>query len=112
MRFVTFLLVFSIISLVGCVVFAYFWIDCSISLTYMKQAYDSEKNSVENLQFLILSEWKGITENELQAKLESAIKKTPEHNLFIKKEENIIWFDQTAFNIKGGKLESIGKIVY
>lgn len=67
----------------------------------MRQVYDSEKSSLEKLQFLILSEWKGITENEFQTKLESAIKKTTEHNLFI---ENIIWFDHTAFNIKDGKL--------
>ena len=31
-------------------------------------------------------------------------KKTTEHDLFIRKEENIIWFDQAAFNIKDGKL--------
>ena len=70
----------------------------------MRQVYDSEKSSLEKLQFLILSEWKGIIENELQTKLESAIKKTTEHDLFIRKEENIIWFDHTAFNIKDGKL--------
>ena len=102
--FVTLLLVFSIVGLVGCVVFTYFWTDCSISLAYMRHVYDSEKSSLKNLQFLPLSEWKRIIENEFQTKLESAIKKTTEHDLFIKKEENIIWFDQIAFNIKDGKL--------
>lgn len=73
--FFTILLVFSIVGLVGCVVFAYFWTDCSISLAYMRHVYDSEKSSLENLQLLVLSDWKGIIENELQTKPESAIKK-------------------------------------
>jgi Flp pilus assembly protein TadB len=100
-----------VIAVFGCLVLAYLWIDRSISLTYMQQSYETERSSVESLQKLITSEWKGMPEAQLQKKLEQAAAQMPERAVVVKKEDESIWFDQVAFNIKQGKLDSIGKSV-
>lgn len=96
------------ISLLVCAVLAYLWIDRSISLSYMTQSYETERSSVENLQRLIVLEWKGIPESRLQEKLESAAAKMPDRSVVVKNEGSVIWFDQVAFNIKNGRLDSVG----
>lgn len=104
------LLTISLVTaLMGCLVLAYLWIDRSISLTYMQQSYETERSSVESLQKLIASEWKGMPEAQLQMKLEQAAARMSERAVVVKKEDESIWFDQVAFNIKQGKLDSIGK---
>lgn len=111
MRSTIILSVSLVISLIGCVVLACFYIDQTISLFYMGQECHLERISARDLQYLLLSEWKGMPEDKLQAKLERIVNKAPkEYYLFVKKdeEEDIIWVDQIPFNIKNGKLESIG----
>ena len=98
-------------AMTGCLVLAYLWIDRSISLTYMQQSYETERSSVESLQKLIAFEWKGMTEAQLQKKLEQAVMQMPGRAIVVKKEDESIWFDQVAFNIKQGKLDSIGKSI-
>lgn len=98
-----------VIAVIGCLVLAYLWIDMSISLTYMKQSYETERSAVENLQKLVASEWKGMPEAQVQKKLEQTAAQMPERSVVVKKEEESIWFDQVAFNIKQGKLDSVGK---
>jgi non-ribosomal peptide synthetase component F len=98
-----------VISVLGCLVLAYLWIDRSISLSYMQQSYETERHSVESLQKLIASEWKGIPEAQVQKKLEQVAAQMPERTVVVKKEDESIWFDQVAFNIKQGKLDSVGK---
>lgn len=95
-------------SLICCAVLAYFWIDRSISLSYLRQSYETERSSVEDLQKLIASEWKGLPEGQVQRKLEQAAAKMPERRIVVKKEGSIIWFDQVPFNIEQGRLESVG----
>ena len=70
-----------VISIFTCVVLTYFWIDRSISLGYMRQSYEMEKNSVKILQKLISLEWKGMPEEQLQARLESAAKEMTDADL-------------------------------
>ena len=96
------------ISLLACAVLAYLWLDRSISLSYMKQSYETERSSVESLQKLLALEWKDLPEGQLREKLESAVAKMPDRGVVVKKEESVIWFDQVAFNIKNGKLDSVG----
>ena len=96
-----------VISIFTCMVLTYFWIDRSISLGYMRQLYEMEKNSVKILQKLISLEWKGMPEEQLQARLESAAKEMTDIGAVIKKQESILWFNQVAFIIKKGKLEKI-----
>jgi ABC-type multidrug transport system fused ATPase/permease subunit len=106
----TLLLTISVVTaFIGCVVFAYLWIDRSISLSYMQQSYETERSSVESLQKLIASEWKGMPEAQVQKKLEQVAAQMPERAVVVKKEDESIWFDQVTFNIKQGKLDSVGK---
>jgi ABC-type multidrug transport system fused ATPase/permease subunit len=98
-----------VVAVLGCLLLAYLWIDRSISLSYMQQSYETERNSAETLQKLIASEWKGMPEAQVQKKLEQAAAQMPERAVVVKKEDDSIWFDQVAFNIKQGKLESVGK---
>ena len=95
----------------GCLVLAYLWIDRSISLSYMQQAYETERSSVEILQKLVASEWKDMPESQVQKKLEQVAAQMPRRNVVVKRENESIWFDQVAFNIKQGKLDSVGKAV-
>jgi hypothetical protein len=75
----------------------------------MQQSYETERNSVETLQKLIASDWKGMPEAQVQKKLEQAAAQMPERAIVVKREDESIWFDQVAFNIKQGKLDSVGK---
>lgn len=108
----TMLLTISLVTAVaGCLVLAYLWIDRSISLSYMQQSYETERSSVEILQKLVASEWKDMPESQVQKKLEQVAAQMPRRNVVVKKEDESIWFDQVAFNIKQGKLDSVGKAV-
>jgi hypothetical protein len=97
------------VSLLGSSLLAYLWIDRSISLSYLKQSYDTERSSVENLQELIALEWKGLPEDQLQKKLEKAASQLSGRAVVVKKDGSIMWFDQVAFNIKQGKLDTVGQ---
>lgn len=96
------------ISLLACAVLAYLWLDRSISLSYMRQSYETERSSVESLQKLIALEWMDLPEDQLREKLEKSAAKMPEQSVVVKKEGSAIWFDQVAFHIKNGKLDSVG----
>ena len=96
-------------SLLGCVVLAYLWIDRSISLSYMQISYETERTSVESLQKIIASEWKDMPESQVAKKLGQVAAQMPQREVVVKKEEESIWFDQIAFNIKQGKLDSVGR---
>jgi hypothetical protein len=96
-------------SLLGSALLAYLWIDRSISLGYLQQSYDTERSSVESLQKLVALEWKGLPEDQIKKKLEKAASQMPGRGVVVKKEGSVIWFDQVAFNIKKGKLDTIGR---
>lgn len=98
------------ISLASCVVLTYLWIDKSISLSYLQQSYEAERQSVEILERLVASEWRGMTEDAVLKKLEEAASKTGRSPVVVKREGDVIWFDQIRFNIERGKLSSVGAI--
>lgn len=98
-----------VVTVMGCLLLAYRLIDRSISLSYLEQSYETQRHSSETLQKLIASDWKGMPEAQVQKKLEQAAAQMPERAVVVKKEDDSIWFDQVAFNIKQGKLESVGK---
>lgn len=111
MRRQTMLLTISLATaVIGCFVLAYLWIDRSISLSYLQKSYETERISVESLQKLVASEWKGMPEAQIQKKLEEVAAQMPERAVVLKKEDETIWFDQVAFNIKQGKLDSVGRV--
>ena len=103
-----FLSVLLIVSLICCGILTYLWINRSISLGYLQQAYQTELNSVENIQTIIALEWKGMPEEKVYLKLQQAAKMLPEQQIVLKKEGSTIWFNQIPFNIKQGKLDSVG----
>jgi HAMP domain-containing protein len=99
-----------VVAVLGCLFLAYRVIDRSISLSYLEQSYETQTNSVETLQKLIATEWKGMPEAQVQKKLEQIAAQMPERTIVVKKEDDSIWFGQVAFNIKQGKLDSVGKV--
>ena len=86
----------------------YFWIDRSITLTYTSLSYDTAQRSVDSLSALIATEWKGMSETQVQRKLERLAAQLPNDHIVVKKEGETISFDQVAFNFKDGKLDSVG----
>lgn len=96
------------VSLILCAVVTYALIDRSISYSYLELSYETERKSVEALQKLIAVEWSNMPASQVQKKLERVAAMMPEQLIIVKKEDSIIWFDQTAFKINAGKLESVG----
>jgi non-ribosomal peptide synthetase component F len=75
----------------------------------MQISYETERTSVESLQKIIASEWKDMPESQVAKKLGQVAAQMPQREVVVKKEEESIWFDQIAFNIKQGKLDSVGR---
>lgn len=74
----------------------------------MAQSYETERNSIAILEELISLEWKGISKQQLQMKLESAAKEMIYLDAVIKDDGSIIWFNQVAFILKNDKVERVG----
>ena len=49
-----------------------------------------------------------MPEEKVYLKLQQAAKMLPEQQIVLKKEGSTIWFNQIPFNIKQGKLDSVG----
>jgi hypothetical protein len=95
-------------SLLGCAVLAYLWIDRSISLSYARQSDDADIASTRRLERLLGVAWVGMTENAVLEKLQAEADRHPAENIVVKKEGDVIWFDETRFNFEQGKLKSVG----
>lgn len=94
-------------SFVGCMVFAYLWIDRSITLTYLNQDVETSNNAMRHLELLLEGEWHGMSENNILQKLELAAARSPNKKILIKKDGKIIWFDNIQFNFESGRFEGI-----
>jgi hypothetical protein len=95
------------VSLLGCAVLAYLWIDRSISLSYARQSADTDSASKRRLERLLCVAWSGMSENAVLEKLEAEAARHPAENIVVKKEGDVIWFDETKFNFEQGKLKSV-----
>ena len=96
------------VSLLGCAIFAYLWIDRSISLSYARQSADAESASIRKLERLLGVAWAGMTEDAVLKMLQAEAARHPAENIVVKKERDVIWFDETRFNFEQGKLKSVG----
>lgn len=104
----TILAVALALSLCACVLFAYLWIDRSITLTYVSAGNVQDAAATRQLEMLLGFEWQGLTEKEVLQKLQIASEKLPTAKILQKKEESVIWFDLIPFNFQDGKLVSVG----
>lgn len=104
---ITLLSVGFFISLVGCMVFAYLWIDRSITLAYVNQDVETSNNAMRHLELLLEGEWRGIPENNILQKLELAAARNPNKKILIKKDGEVIWFDNIQFNFESGRFKKI-----
>lgn len=96
-------------SLIGCAVFAYLWIDRSLSLTYMDASQRTTEQGYAQLAELVRQEWVGLPESEVLKRLQAAAAKHPQGNIVVKHDpsESVIWFGSTRFEFESGKLQSV-----
>lgn len=98
------------LALVGCTVFAYRWIDTSITLSYLDSSYHSTLRDARLAQALLEREWSGMTKQELLEKLKAEATRRGDR-AFIKTDENgIVWFSDVGdigFEFEAGKLQKV-----
>ncbi|MDB0527631.1 Imm58 family immunity protein [Ralstonia solanacearum] len=105
MKAVAAILVFAMGAVV---VLAYLWIDRSISLSYARQSERTANQSVRGLELILEREWRGLPEPEVLQKLNAVAALGAGAKIVVKKEGNVIWFDEVRFNLDEGRLKSIG----
>ena len=96
-----------IMSILGCAVFAYLWIDRSISLGYARHSADASSDSARRLERLLASAWSGMPESTVLENLQAEAARHPNENIVVKKEAETIWFDEIEFNFEHGKLQNV-----
>ena len=97
-----------LVALLGCAVFAYLWIDRSVTLGYALQSVDSGSGAIRNLRRLLESSWGGLPESDVRAMLEAAAARYPDE-IVLKEDGGVIWFDNTRFIFEEGKLKSVSR---
>lgn len=99
------LVIFIFISML----LGYAWIDRSVSLTYLKASMDSCSASERRLGRLLGDSWQGLSKAEVLAKLKAEAARHPNEKMIINVEQATIWFEDTQFNFRDGKLINIGE---
>lgn len=99
-------LIFTI-TLLSSIIFAYLWIDRSISLSYMEASFITSNNENQSLLIILNDELRGKSTQDIIKKLETIIIKHPNKNLFIKNEDDHVWFGDIKFEFKEGRLKEI-----
>lgn len=105
---VVLLVIAFVICFLGCIFFAYLWIDTSISLAYSDTSYQKSLGLKHALS-LLENEWVGISESELLEKLKAEAAHQPDEKIVIFKddESDTIVFDTIYFELESGKLKRI-----
>jgi len=93
----------------GCLFFAYLWVDRSITLSYVSQSVASAEVSRKRLEGLLEMTWKGLPEEVVLEKLKAEAARHPMEHIVVKREGNIIFFDWTQFKFDMGRLVSVGE---
>ena len=62
---------------------------------------------VQGLERLLETEWRGMPESAVLEKLQAEAARHPDE-IIVKKEAEVIWFEETRFNFEHGKLKSVG----
>ena len=95
-------------SLLGCAALAYLWIDRSITLSYVTQSADASDASVRELQYLLEDEWRGMPMEAILQKLKGAAARRPAEKIIVKREGDVIWFNDIRIDFEQGQLKSFG----
>lgn len=92
-----------------CILFAWLWIDRTITLAYVNASLDSEVRARNIITNLMESEWYGKDENYIYQKLRIEVKKRPEDIIILKKSDDGkgIDFDSFHFQFDNGKFKNI-----
>lgn len=108
-RPVSFLSIGLIMAVLGCVIFAFLWIDRSISCTYLSASLDATIGNARLVNSLLESEWSGITEQELLEKLKAEVERRKHEFVVIDvdSEQDVVWFNEVRFEFESGKLKKI-----
>jgi hypothetical protein len=94
-----------LLSLCGCVVLAYLWIDRSITLSYANASVRTSENTVKNLELLVENEWLGLTKKQVFAKLKAVVQHHPQKNVILKEDtDGSIWFEEINFIFENDRL--------
>ncbi|ASL76760.1 hypothetical protein CYD94_24765 (plasmid) [Ralstonia solanacearum] len=90
-------------------VLAYFWIDRSITVTYMKASEESSSQLTQSLERLLEQEWKGLSEVQLVEKLHRAAERDIDGaKRTIEKDGDVINFDGVCFKLVSGHVGRVG----
>jgi outer membrane lipopolysaccharide assembly protein LptE/RlpB len=95
-------------SLAACAYLLYNLIDQSISHSYLKASFSTEHSLASNLERILENELKGKTEAYVLQQLQKTAAQIPNSSVFVKKEEEAIYFEQLRFNFKDNRLINIG----
>ena len=96
-------------SLLACGIFAYLWIDRSVTLTYVEAGSRSTEQA-RDLSFALLArEWSGLSENEVLKRLNAEAARRPQDKILVKHEplDRVIWFDSIRFEFQADRLAKI-----
>ncbi len=90
-------------------VLAYFWIDRSITVTYLKASEESSSQLMQRLERLLEQEWRGLSEVQLLEKLHRAEEgEVDDAKPILKKEGDVINFDGVCFKLVSGHVGRVG----
>lgn len=96
-------------SLLACGIFAYLWIDRSVTLTYVEAGNRSTEQARDLAFALLAQEWSGLSEDEVLKRLNAEAARRPQDKILVKHEpiDHVIWFDSTRFEFQAGRLVKI-----
>lgn len=96
-------------SLLACGIFAYLWIDRSVTLTYAEAGSRSTEQARDLAFALLAHEWSGLSENEVLKRLNAETARRPQDRILVKHEplDHVIWFDSIRFEFQTDRLAKI-----
>lgn len=102
-------LAFIILTLIlVCSLFAYLWIDRSLSLGYANQSLFQSNTSLQSLEQLLSNSWRGMPKQALLEKLRNEAEARPDMLNYVKDEGSVVWFGEIRFNFENGRLANVG----
>ena len=102
------LIFFLFASISGCVVFSYLWIDRSITLSYVTEGLEVNKNAIDNLKLIVELQWQDMPKSEVLKKLTKLQQNYPETNFILKQDQDgSLWFEDINFVFQSDRLEKI-----
>jgi DNA-directed RNA polymerase len=106
---VVFLSIGLVVSVLGCGVLAYMWIDRSVSFAYLSASHDTTVSALKKVTSLLENEWLGMSEQDLLLKLQAEADRRVDEEVVIERdsEEGVIWFDEIKFELEAGSVRRV-----